>query len=194
MLKRLWLSILHLFLYIPSEQRTILAHILQISSAHPEAFKFNSETNSWSAAKFKVEFYTQTGNIYIGEIKYPMNKRAQLMLCKNFTNVHLMLHYQEVSTVFLDLANNKNTFTPVINEEDAWIKENFNLEKYVGALISAKKRNGEIVKRVIVEKRDFDASFPYKVGGTKSFDKKGYYLNFPTKSKEDIVAIRVERY
>ena len=196
MLYRLWCFISFLFNFIPREQKTILAHVLQISTVSPESFTYDSANEYWESEKLGIKYFQDSGNVYIRTVKYPLTGKAKRNLTNHFKNINLMIHHQ---TVGLALLADSTPTTPAVEPEKTKTvteknlgepKKNFNLEDYVGKTIFVKLRSNRVVKG-IVTKRD-SVHYPFEFDYS-SYTPTGYYYNSGNKDLKDIVAIYQEK-
>jgi len=200
MFYRLWCFIIFLFNFIPREQKTILAHVLQISTVSPESFTYDSSNEYWESEKLGIKYYLKTGNVYIRTVKYPLTGKAKRNLTNHFKNINLMIHHQ---TVGLALLADSTPTPPVTAVEPETIKQpevsttssnrkkNFNLEDYVGKTIFVKLRSNRVVKGT-VRKRD-STYYPFEFDYS-SYTSTGHYYASENKDLKDIVAIYGEDY
>ena len=196
MLYRLWCFIIFLFNFIPREQKTILAHVLQISTVSPESFTYNSIDEHWESEKLGIKYYLDTGNVYIRKVKYPLNGKAKRNLTNHFKNINLMIHHQ---TVGLALLADSTPSPPVVESEEvkqpeppALIKKSkreLNLKNYVGKTIFVKLRSNRVVKGKVTKRDSIHYPFEFDYA---SYTSTGHYYASGNKDLKDIVAIYQE--
>lgn len=200
MLYRLWCFIIFLFNFIPKEQKTILAHVLQISTVSPESFTYNSIDEHWESEKLGIKYYLDTGNVYIRKVKYPLTGKAKRDLTNHFKNINLMIHHQ---TVGLALLEDSTPTTPVpavepdktkesasTEPKGSW-KKNFNLLDYIGKTITVKYKSGCTKEGVVSLRRCFHYPFEFDYS---SYTSTGHYYASENKDLKDILAIYDEEY
>ncbi len=197
MLYRLWCFIIFLFNFIPKEQKTILAHVLQISTVSPESFTYDSSNEYWESEKLGIKYYLKTGNVYIRTVKYPLTGKAKRNLTNHFKNINLMIHHH---TVGLALLADSTPTTPAVEPEKTKTvteknlgepKKNFKLKDYVGKTIFVKLRSNRVVKGTVT-KRD-SVHYPFEFDYS-SYTSTGHYYDSGNKDLKDIVDIYYEEY
>lgn len=195
MLYRLWCFIIFLFNFIPREQKTILAHVLQISTVSPESFTYDSSNEYWESEKLGIKYYLNSGNVYIRTVKYPLTGKAKRNLTNHFKNINLMIHHQ---TVGLALLADSTPTSPAVEPEKTKTvteknldeqKKNFKLKDYVGKTIFVKLRSNRVVKGTVT-KRD-SVHYPFEFDYS-SYTSTGHYYASENKDLKDIVAIYQE--
>lgn len=193
MLSRLWCFISFLFNFIPREQKTILTHVLQISTVSPESFTYNSIDEHWESEKLGIRYYLDTGNVYIRNVQYPLTGKAKRDLTNHFKNINLMIHHQ---TVGLALLADSTPTPPTIETEQtkeseskelrgSW-KKNFNLLDYAGKTITVKYRSGRTKEGVVSLRKSINYPYEFNYG---SYTKKGYSYVSEEETGCDIIAI-----
>lgn len=100
MFNKILKAILDVVLYIPQDQRSVVAHVLQVSNACPELVylgdPYRPEHKAWIVGDFQISYRFANKAVHLGDVSYPLCWRARRILTRNFNHIFLMQHHQKV--------------------------------------------------------------------------------------------------